>query len=203
MSRYRGPKLRIIRRLGQLPGLTSKISKKLNAPGQHGPSNSKKKPSLENYGIRLHEKQKLRFNYGVSEKQLYSYVKEARRLKGSTGLNILKFLEMRLDNIVYRLGIVSTIASARQLVTHGHILLNGKSVNIPSLQCKVNDLILLNTTQNILKLAKYNLKEHNLLGSHLWINSEKVLGKVTALVSRENLILTINDLFIVEYYSRK
>jgi len=142
MSRYRGPKLRIVRRLGDLPGLTTKKSKKENKPGKSGESGdeSSKKKSTE-YGRRLEEKQKLKFNYGLTESQLYSYVKEARRRKGVTGLILLQLLEMRLDTICFTLGFASTIANARQLVNHGHITVNGKVIDIPSFQCRLNDVI--------------------------------------------------------------
>merc|ERR1712194_539541 len=124
MSRYRGPKLRITRRLGNLPGLTQKISKKTARPGQYRKTSNDGKNKTTEYGIRLEEKQKLKFNYGISENQLYSYVKEARRRNGITGLILLQLLEMRLDTICFSLGLASTIAGARQLVNHGHITVN-------------------------------------------------------------------------------
>jgi len=104
MSRYRGPRLRIVRRLGSLPGLTQKQSKKKDRPGQHGKSNEGKKTT--EYGVRLEEKQKLKFNYGLTESQLYRYVKEARRRQGVTGLILLQLLEMRLDTICFNLGLL-------------------------------------------------------------------------------------------------
>ena len=141
MSRYRGPKLRIIRRLGNLPGLTqttvSSLSKRKNPPGQHG--QAKKKPS--EYGLRLEEKQKLKFNYGITEKQLYQYIKEARRREGITGLILLQLLEMRLDSICFALGFGSTLPAARQLVNHGHIMVNDRVVDIASFQCRIGDKI--------------------------------------------------------------
>ena len=144
MARYRGPKLRIIRRLGELPGLTQKSCTRDFPPGQHGPKkrgggNQKSKESQ--YAVRLKEKQKLRFNYGISERQLISYVREARRRKGSTGEILLQLLEMRLDNIVFRLGFAPTIAAARQLISHGHVVINQQRVTIPSYVCKLNDSI--------------------------------------------------------------
>ena len=140
MSRYRGPKLKITRRLGPLPGLTTKKSKKLNRPGKDGNSLDTNK-KLTEYGIRLEEKQKLKFNYGLTESQLFRYVKEARRRKGVTGLILLQLLEMRLDSICFSLGFAPTMASARQLVNHGHITVNGKTVSIPSFQCRIDDVI--------------------------------------------------------------
>ena len=137
MSRYRGAVVRIIRRLGELPGLTRKTTRRSSRPGQHG--DQPRKPS--EYAIRLEEKQKLRFNYGLTEKQLLRYVRDAKRIKGSTGEALLQLLEMRLDNIVFRLGMAPTIPAARQLVNHGHICINGKRVSIPSYQCQTSDIV--------------------------------------------------------------
>ena len=139
MSRYRGPRLRIIRRLGELPGLTQKVSGRNYPAGQHGPKKRMGKESQ--YSLQLKEKQKLRFNYGLTERQLVRYVREAKRRNGSTGENLLQIIETRLDNIVFRLGFAKTIASARQLVNHGHIAVNGRRVTIPSFLCSVNDTI--------------------------------------------------------------
>ncbi|MGI9214267.1 MAG: 30S ribosomal protein S4, partial [Gammaproteobacteria bacterium] len=138
MSRYRGPRLRIVRRIGKLPGFTNKFSKKTNPPGQHGSLYGKK---LSQFNIRLREKQKLRFHYGVSERQLLNYIKKARNKKGSSGRLLLTFLEMRLDNIVFRLGFANTIVAARQLINHGHIFLDNKLVNIPSFACQPKNTI--------------------------------------------------------------
>jgi len=205
MSRYIGPKIRIIRRLGELPGLTKKTTARKYGPGQHGPSKLTKKVTLSDYSLRLQEKQKLRYNYGVSETQLYKYFKEAQRLKGLTGTLILQLLEMRLENIVYRLGFASTIASARQFVTHSHVNVNGKSVNIPSFQCKPNDLISIKPRLNSKLLAKKNLETsiNSILPTHLELDKENLTGKVKGLIKREEVNLSINELLIVEFYSRK
>ena len=205
MSRYIGPKIRIVRRLGELPGLTKKTTARKYGPGQHGPSKLTKKVTLSDYSLRLQEKQKLRYNYGISETQLYKYFKEAQRLKGLTGTIILQLLEMRLENIVYRLGFASTIASARQFVTHSHVNVNGKSVNIPSFQCKPNDLISIKPRLNSKLLAKKNLESsiNFTLPTHLELDKENLTGKVKGLIKREEVNLTINELLIVEFYSRK
>jgi small subunit ribosomal protein S4 len=203
MSRYRGPKLRIVRRLGELPGFTTKTTDRLYPPGQHGPAKASKKSSTSEYGIRLQEKQKLRFNYGVSEKQLFSYVKEARRLPGATGTLLLQLLEMRLENIVFRLGFAKTIPGARQLVNHGHITVNGKRVNIPSFQCKPNDVIVVKDKAPSKALVKSALETANLVPSHLELDKDKLAGKINSVVSREEVNIEINELFIVEFYSRK
>lgn len=204
MSRYLGPKLRIVRRLGELPGFTTKVTNRKYPPGQHGPNKLNKKRSTSDYSLRLQEKQKLRYNYGISEKQLYGYVKEARNLKGASGTFLLQLLEMRLDNLVYRLGFSSTIASARQFVTHSHICVNNKNINIPSFQCKPNDIITFKNL-NAKKLIEKNLvlSDSNKLPNHLELDKNNVIGKVKAIVSREDIHLNINELLIVEFYSRK
>ena len=205
MSRYLGPRLRIVRKLGILPGLTTKITTRNFPPGQHGPSKASKKNATSDYGIRLQEKQKLRFNYGVSEKQLFLYVKEARRLRGTTGTILLQLLEMRLENIVYRLGFAPTIPAARQFVTHGHIYVNGKKLNIPSFQCKPNDIISIRPNTQSMEVAKkyVEISTFTNLPNHIELDKEKLVGKVKAIVSREEVNLSVNDLLIVEFYSRK
>nr|AGZ19351.1 30S ribosomal protein S4 [Chlorella sp. ArM0029B] len=206
MARYRGPRLRIIRRLGELPGLTQKSCTRDFPPGQHGPKkrgsgNQKSKESQ--YAVRLKEKQKLRFNYGISERQLISYVREARRRKGSTGEILLQLLEMRLDNIVFRLGFASTIAAARQLISHGHVVVNQHRVTIPSYICKLNDSI--SVSSNSQKFVK-NLIERStnqISAPHLEVNREKLSAVVVDTVPRDAVGLQINELLVVEYYSRK
>ena len=206
MARYRGPRLRIVRRLGELPGLTQKECSRNYPPGQHGPKkkvvgNQKSKESQ--YAIRLKEKQKLRFNYGISERQLISYVREARRRKGSTGELLLQLLEMRLDNIVFRLGFSATISGARQLISHGHIIVNARKLTIPSYICKVNDRIsVVENSRNFIK-KQFEKNTTQLLPTHLELNRENLLGTITNLVPRDVVGLQINELLVVEYYSRK
>ena len=203
MSRYRGPKLRIVRRLGNLPGLTRKQSKKKEKPGQHGRNNEGKKTT--EYGVRLEEKQKLKFNYGITESQLYRYVKEARRRQGVTGLILLQLLEMRLDCICFNLGFAPTIAGARQLVNHGHILVNGQSVNIPSFQCRINDVIEVKPKQSSKVLVEKNLKNIQFLElpNHLVLDNLKLEAKIINYCDRENLLLELDELLVIEYYSRR
>jgi small subunit ribosomal protein S4 len=140
MSRYTGPKIRIVRRLGELPGLTAKTTTRETLPGQHKKLRDKSSKG-SSYALRLQEKQKLRYNYGLNEKQLLNYVKEAKRLKGTTGVVLSQLLEMRLDSIVFRCGLGRSISASRQVVNHGHISVNGKKVTIPSFQCRPNDVI--------------------------------------------------------------
>jgi small subunit ribosomal protein S4 len=193
--------LRITRRLGDLPGLTRKNARRQSRPGQHG--QNRRKPS--EYAIRLEEKQKLRYNYGVTEKQLIRYVKKARRVAGSTGQVLLQLLEMRLDNTVFRLGMAATIPSARQLVNHGHILVNGKVVNIASYQCCPGDFITVRDRDRSRNLVKANAENPGLanLPSHLEFDKNNLSGKVNGIIEREWVALNINELLVVEYYSRK
>lgn len=205
MSRYRGPKLRITRRLGNLPGLTKKKSKKFSKPGQHGKNLSENKKKITEYGIRLEEKQKLKFNYGLNENQLYLYVKEARRRKGVTGLILLQLLEMRLDTICFSLGYAPTIIAARQLVNHGHIIVNNKVVDISSFQCQPSDIISVKPKSSAKKIIENNLKNTNFsnLPSHLTFNKEKFEGLVKNYCVRSEVGLELNELLVVEYYSRR
>lgn len=201
MSRYRGAVVRIVRRLGELPGLTRKTTKRNSRPGQHG--DQPRKPS--EYAIRLEEKQKLRFNYGLTEKQLLRYVRDAKRIKGSTGEALLQLLEMRLDNIVFRLGMAPTIPAARQLVNHGHICVNSKRVSIPSYQCQTTDIINVRNNSRSKQLVQGYLSFPGLanIPSHLEMDKENLIGKINGIIERDWVALQLNELLIVEYYSRK
>ena len=201
MSRYRGPRLRVVRRLGDLPGLTRKTPRRAYPPGQHGQARKKR----SEYAIRLKEKQKLRFNYGISEKQLLRYVRRARRATGSTGQTLLQLLEMRLDNTVFRLGMAGTIPAARQLVNHGHVTVNGRVVNIPSYQCRAGEVIGIKNQDRSRRLVQQNLEFPGLanLPSHLEFDKTNLTGKVNGVVEREWVALQINELLVVEYYSGK
>ena len=201
MSRYRGPRLRIVRRLGDLPGLTRKAARRAYPPGQHGQARKKR----SEYAIRLEEKQKLRFNYGLSEKQLLRYVRRARRVTGSTGQVLLQLLEMRLDNTVFRLGMAPTIPAARQIVNHGHITVNGRAVDIPSYQCRPGEVIGVAKREQSRKLVETNLQYPGLanLPSHLELDKNKMEGKVNSVIEREWIALQVNELLVVEYYSRQ
>lgn len=201
MSRYRGPRLRIVRRLGDLPGLTRKSARRAYAPGQHGQNRKKR----SEYAIRLEEKQKLRFNYGLTETQLLRYVRRARRVTGSTGQVLLQLLEMRLDNTVFRMGMAPTIPAARQLVNHGHVTVNGRVVNIASYQCRPGETIAVRDREASRKMVETNLQYPGLanLPSHLEFDKNKMVGKVNSVVEREWVALQINELLVVEYYSRQ
>ncbi|MEB3882582.1 30S ribosomal protein S4 [Lyngbya sp. CCY1209] len=200
MSRYRGPRLRIVRRLGDLPGLTRKAARRSYPPGQHGQARRKR----SEYAIRLEEKQKLRFNYGLSERQLLRYVRKARRASGSTGQVLLQYLEMRLDNTIFRLGMAPTIPAARQLVNHGHITVNGRVVDIASYQCRPGDEIGIRNREKSREMVKTNLQYPGLANvpSHLEFDKGNLTGKVNGVIEREWVALSINELLVVEFYSR-
>ena len=228
MVRYTGPRVRIIRRLGLLPGLTRKNAKnRTKTPGQHGKlifSKTKRSSLSDDYRERLLEKQKLRFNYGITEKQLVSYYKEAKRRQGSTGTLLLELLEARLDCVIYRLGFASTIPAARQIINNGHILINNKLLNIPSFICQKGDTISIREKENSKKLIENNFeiqkqkrtliqrrmkrvnltksRFHSLLPSHLEINGDNLVATFVSPVKRKDVLLRINELKVVEYYSR-
>nr|AUW36731.1 ribosomal protein S4 [Dicranodontium pulchroalare] len=201
MSRYRGPRVKIIRRLGTLSGLTNKTSQlKSNSITQ---STSNKK--ISQYRIRLEEKQKLRFHYGITERQLLNYVRIARKAKGSTGQVLLQLLEMRLDNIIFRLGMAPTIPGARQLVNHRHILVNNYIVNIPSYRCKPQDFITIKNRQKSQFIVTKNIEfsQKYKVPNHLTFNSLEKKGLVNQILNKESIGLKINELLVVEYYSRQ
>jgi len=201
MARYTGAKLRITRRLGDLPGLTSKKGNLTTRPGQHGAVQKK----LTQYAIRLEEKQKLRFNYGLSEKQLMNYIKQAKKVKGTTGTILLQLLEMRLDNLVFRLGLAPTIAAARQLVNHGHINVNQHSVSIPSYQCQPGDSLSVKNNKASKQLVNTYLESPALsnIPQHLDFDKKNLSAKVLGIIDREWVALKLNELFVIEFYSRK
>ncbi len=201
MSRYRGPRVKIVRRLDTpLPGLTA--SPILNTTRATTQSARKEKSE---YRIRLEEKQKLRFHYGITERQLLRYVRIARRAKGSTGQVLLQLLEMRLDNTVFRLGMAPTIPAARQLVNHGHVMVNDRTVDIPSYRCKAQDLILIVDKARSRALVEKNLSncKQSKLPSHLRFNPKTYKASVNQLVNRKSVGVKVNELLVVEYYSRQ
>nr|YP_003934096.1 ribosomal protein S4 [Geranium palmatum]YP_009250246.1 ribosomal protein S4 [Geranium maderense]ACH47261.1 ribosomal protein S4 [Geranium palmatum]ADJ66395.1 ribosomal protein S4 [Geranium palmatum]AMY96074.1 ribosomal protein S4 [Geranium maderense] len=198
MSRYRGPRFKKICRLGSLPGLTTK----------RPPDKSKSNPRFskkKEYQIRLKEKQKLRFHYGLTERQLLKYVRIAGKAKGPTGPVLLQLLEMRLDNTLFRLGMASTIPQARQLVNHRHILVNGRMVDIPSYRCKPRDIITAREKEKSRTLIQNYLDSspHNKLPYHLTIHPLQYKGLVNQIIARGWVGLKIKELLVVEYYSRQ
>jgi small subunit ribosomal protein S4 len=205
MSRYRGPKLKISRRLGVLPGLTTKKSKKINRPGKDGNSNADTSKKLTEYGVRLEEKQKLKFNYGLTENQLFRYVKEARRRNGVTGLILLQLLEMRLDTLCFTLGFAKSIAQARQLVNHGHISVNKKIISIPSFQCRLDDVIGIKEKNSSKNLVETNIKKNKIsaIPYHLKLDNSNLEATVLDYCDRSDIQLQLDELLVIEYYSRR
>ncbi|RYR40786.1 hypothetical protein Ahy_A09g046523 [Arachis hypogaea] len=193
MSRYRGPRFKKIRRLGTLPGLTSK--KPTVGSEFRKQSRSGKKSQ---YRIRLEEKQKLRFHYGLTERQLLKYIRIAGKAKGSTGQVLLQLLEMRLDNILFRLGMASTIPQARQLVNHKHVLVNGRIVDIPSYRCKPQDIITAKDEQKSKALIQNSLDSapREELPNHLTLHPFQYKGLVNQIIDSQWVGLKINELLI-------
>nr|YP_010419546.1 ribosomal protein S4 [Laportea cuspidata]USG53162.1 ribosomal protein S4 [Laportea cuspidata]USG53245.1 ribosomal protein S4 [Laportea cuspidata] len=200
MSRYRGPRFKKIRRLGALPGLTTKKPRAGNAF-----RNQLRPGKKSQYRIRLEEKQKLRFHYGLTEQQLLKYVHIAGKAKGSTGQVLLQLLEMRLDNILFRLGLTSTIPQARQLVNHRHILVNGGIVDIPSYRCKPRDIITVRDEQKSKSMVQNYLDSSSReeLPKHLTLHPFQYKGSVNEILDSKWIGLKINELLVVEYYSRQ
>nr|YP_004891361.1 ribosomal protein S4 [Cephalotaxus harringtonia var. wilsoniana]YP_009471754.1 ribosomal protein S4 [Cephalotaxus sinensis]YP_009641684.1 ribosomal protein S4 [Cephalotaxus hainanensis]YP_010137928.1 ribosomal protein S4 [Cephalotaxus fortunei var. alpina]YP_010138010.1 ribosomal protein S4 [Cephalotaxus fortunei]YP_010138092.1 ribosomal protein S4 [Cephalotaxus griffithii]YP_010138174.1 ribosomal protein S4 [Cephalotaxus harringtonia]YP_010138256.1 ribosomal protein S4 [Cephalotaxus mann len=207
MSRYRGPRLKIINRLRALPGLSKK---KPNRSGERLVKKKHYKPiNSSKYPVRLKEKQRVRFNYGLTERQLLQYVRIARRAKGSTSQVLLQLLEMRLDNIIFRLGMALTIPGARQLVNHRHILVNDRIVDIPSYRCKPQDLISIKDQQrsrNIIN-KNINLSQKNKMRVPFHLNllkkKSQYVGLVKKIIDNKRISLKINELLVVEYFSRR
>ena len=206
MARYLGPKLKLSRREGTDLFLKSGVRaidskcKIDTAPGQHGA----RKPRLSDYGSQLREKQKVRRIYGILERQFRNYYKEANRLKGNTGENLLVLLEGRLDNVVYRMGFAATRAEARQLVSHKAIVVNGRVVNIPSFQVSVNDVVAVrekSKKQARIK-ASLELAEQREKPTWLEVDSAKMEGVFKRVPESSDLSADINEHLIVELYSK-
>ncbi|MEL0036310.1 MAG: 30S ribosomal protein S4 [Gammaproteobacteria bacterium] len=206
MARYIGPKLKLARREGtdlyHKSGVRSIDSKcKLETPpGQHGAARGR----LSDYGLQLREKQKVRRIYGVLEKQFRNYYKEAARLKGATGENLLQLLERRLDNVVYRMGFGATRSESRQLVSHKAILINGKAVNIPSYQVKPSDVVSIREkAKNQARIkAAMELSQSREAVTWVEVDEKKMEGVFKALPERSDLPAEINENLIVELYSK-
>jgi len=201
MARYNGPKNRMSRRTGQDLGFKTssvKLTKRLNIPpGQHGRKGSKK---LSEFGIQLREKQKVKWIYGVMEKQFRKYVEAAKKDQAATGTQLLKILEMRLDNVVYRLSLAPTRAAARQLVVHGHVKVNERKVDRPSLMVRVGDTISLSPTALKIPAVEESIKNEKFIPK--WLSKKAAIGKIVAAPEREDVDAEINENLIIEYYSR-
>lgn len=201
MARYTGPKTRISRIFGEpILGNGKWLTKNSNPPGQHGPS--KKRKTMGEYALQLREKQKAKYTYGVLERQFRKTFEEAARIKGATGENLIKLLEARLDNTIYRLGLAASRPAARQLVSHKHITVNGEVVNIPSFQLRPGDAIGLKDkskgNSSITSLAKGKNPKFNWLD---W-NETEMAGTFIAYPERESIPENIKEQLIVELYSK-
>lgn len=200
MSRYTGASYRKSRRLGfSILENGKELAKKPYAPGLHGQKRAKK---LSNYGIQLQEKQKVRFMYGLNEKQFRKTFEEAGKLKGVHGENFLRLLESRLDNLVYRIGFASTRKGARQLVNHGHITVNGKKINIPSYRCIPGDVIAIKENDKNLSVVKSSLEALNNRVEFVTFDEAKMAGTYVRYPERSELNIDINESLIVEFYNR-
>ncbi len=208
MARYRGPVEKLERRLGVSLALKgerrlagkSALDKRPYAPGQHGQRRAK----ISEYGMQLREKQKAKFMYGVSEKQFRRLFSDAVRFEGNTGENLIKLIEQRLDNVVYRMGFASTRRFARQLTTHGHILVDGKKVDIPSYRVKAGQKIEIREKSKTNPQIIRALELTSQTGIVPWVDVEKdkFLGIFTRLPEREEVIIPVEERLIVELYSK-
>ena len=198
--RYTGPSYKKSRRVGISTLETGKeLVKRPYGPGQHG---NARKGKLSNYGIQLVEKQKIRFTYGISEKQLKKAFEKAGKLKGIHGENMLKLLESRLDNIVYRMGIASTRRAARQFVNHGHVAVNGKKVDIPSYQVKPGDVVSVRENSKEHKGMKQALEAINRNVEYVSFDKNKLEGTYIRYPERSELNQEINESLVVEFYNK-
>jgi len=208
MARYRGPVEKIERRFGVSLGLKgerrlagkSALEKRPFAPGQHG----QKRGKTSEYGLQLNEKQKAKFMYGLSEKQFRRLFKDANRMSGNTGENLISLLEVRLDNVVYRMGFATTRAGARQLVSHGHILVDGKRVNIPSYRVKAGQKIEVKEASKNNPQIQRALELTNQTGIVEWVDvdKDKVSGIFTRVPERSEINIPVEERLIVELYSK-
>ncbi|HEY8394623.1 MAG TPA: 30S ribosomal protein S4 [Thermaerobacter sp.] len=201
MARYTGPKHAMCRRVGRPLCGSPKCPalKRPYPPGQHGPGRRQK---LSEYGRRLLEKQKLRFMYGVLERQFRRYFERAQRARGNTGERLLQLLETRLDNLVYRLGFAPTIWAARQLVVHGHIQVNGRKVDRPSYQVRPGDVIAVREKSRRIPLIQESLENAQRVPDYLSVEPEKFQGTLLRVPARDEIPVDVEESLIVEFYSR-
>ena len=199
MARYTGPVWKVSRRLGfSILESGKELNKRAYAPGQHG----QRRKKMTEYGSQLAEKQKVRNMYGLSEKQFRNTYVKATKIEGVTSYNFFCLLESRLDNVVYRLGFAATRRQARQLVNHGHFLVNGIKTDIPSAHVKVGDVIEVREKSKNLSVIKESLASRNHVPGFVEVNADTLVGKYTRLPERSELNQEINEALIVEYYNR-
>lgn len=200
MARVKGPNYKVARRLSfSILETGEELQKRAYAPGQHGPT---KRIKLSNYGLQLREKQRIRYMYQMNEKQFANTYKRALKMPGNTGHNFLVLLESRLDNIVYRLGFATTRRAARQLVGHGHILVDGKKVDIPSFQVKPGMEVEVKEKSKKLQVINDALESKMTTVAFVELDKENKKGKYIRLPERNELNTEINEALVVEYYNR-
>ncbi|MCI5773121.1 MAG: 30S ribosomal protein S4 [Erysipelotrichaceae bacterium] len=200
MARYTGPVWKTSRRLGfSVLETGEELKKRAYAPGQHGPT---KRVKLSNYGIQLREKQRIRNLYGLNERQFKNTYLKATKMEGVTGSNFLFLLESRLDNLVYRLGLARTRRAARQLVNHGHILVDGKKVDIPSFIVKPGSTIEVKESSRNMKAINEALEATLNTVAFVELDKENKKGKYVRLPERSELNQEVNELLVVEFYNR-
>ena len=202
MARYTGPRVRISRRFGvPIFGPTKYLERRNYGPGVHGPKSRRKHTD---YGLGLIEKQKLRYYYGLLERQFRGVYEKALRRRGVTGEQMLQILETRLDNVVFHLGLANTRAAALQMVCHGHIQVNGRKVNVPSFALKVNDVIIVKNNNVSRQLATKNLETSTSRSVPDWmsLNKEEFKGVVMRIPTRDEINPIANEQAVVEFYSR-
>ena len=202
MSRYTGPSWKRSRRLGiSLSGTGKELSRRSYVPGDHGPNNRAK---VSEYGLQLKEKQKLRWMYGLNERQFQNlFIRAGKIREGKHGVNFMALLESRLDNIVYRLGLATTREQARQLVNHGHILVNGKRVDIPSYEVKPGDEISLREKSKNLQQVKDALEATSSRPSYVSFDDNKMTGTLVRLPERDEMNPEIDEALVVEWYNQR
>ena len=202
MARYTGPRVRISRRFGvPIFGPSKYLERRNYGPGVHGP---KRRPKITDYGAGLIEKQKLRYYYGLLERQFRGVYEKALKRRGVTGEQMLQILETRLDNVVYHLGLGNTRAQARQMVCHGHVKVNGRKVNIPSYALKVNDVIEVKDTNASKQMATRSLESSTSRMVPDWLSLDKAAmkGTVMRIPTRDEIQPIANEQAVVEFYSR-
>ena len=201
MARYTGPTSKIARKFGEpIFGPDKVLDKKNYGPGQHG--NSRRRGKQSEYSVQLKEKQKAKYTYGILEKQFSNLFKEALRKKGITGEILLQLCETRLDNVVYRLGIAPTRRAARQMVTHKHIVVNGRTTNIPSYALRIGDVVSVRERSKSLEMVNASLAASTHQSDWLEWNSDAMNGKILAIPEREQIPENIKEQLIVELYSK-
>jgi small subunit ribosomal protein S4 len=204
MSRLTGPRVKIMRALGlDLPGLSRKsIEARPTPPGQHGQKATRKR--ISDYGVKLKEKQKIRFNYGLTETQMRRLIVDARKGKAPTGESLVQLLERRFDNVVFRAGFAPTTIAARQLVTHGHFLLNGKRGNIPSIRLKVGDMVSIRSNSKQIPIVVDSIKEPSLTRPE-WLtwDAQQALATLAHYPGIEDVPFEVDLQLVVEFYANR